>query len=96
MAFAVFFKSISAGNRPFLCRFSIFRAALKSYLTSLTPSTTIPGLGTSLANSQCTKQYIYVYICIVYYILHIILFIILYILYIYIYIEASDYGRGMT
>jgi hypothetical protein len=56
-----FFKSISAGNRPFLRCFHIFRAALKSYLASLTSSTTTPGTGTPPANSQHTKQYIYIY-----------------------------------
>ncbi len=54
--------SISAGNRPFFRRFQIFRVALKSYLTSLTPSTTTPGPGTPPTNSQRTKQYIYRYI----------------------------------
>jgi hypothetical protein len=49
--FSAFFKSISAGNRPFLHRFCTFWAAWKAYLTSLTPSTTTPWPGTPPANS---------------------------------------------
>jgi hypothetical protein len=45
---------------PFLHCFHKFRASLKSYLTSLTPSTTTPGLGTPPDNSWRTKQYIYI------------------------------------
>ncbi len=39
---SAFFKSISAGNWPFLRRFCIIWAALKAYLTSLIPYTTTP------------------------------------------------------
>ncbi len=79
----------------FLRRFRIFRAALKSYLTSLTPSTTTPGPGTPPANR--TKEYIYIYylLYIIYYTLYIIYYIID-IIRIYIYVRASDYGCDMT
>ncbi len=79
-------KSISVGNRLFLRRFCIFRAALKAYLTSLTPSTTTPCPGIPPANSQRTKQFFshpHGLIYILYY------FILLYMLYIYIYIYLS-------
>ncbi len=74
-----FLKSMSVGNWLFL------RAALKSYLTSLTPP---PPLGRALplpivgAPSSIFK-YIYL-LYIIYYILNIIYYILLYILYIYI------------
>jgi hypothetical protein len=55
--FSLFFKSISAGNRPFLRCFSTFQASWKDSLTSLTRSTTTPGPGTPTANSRRTKQF---------------------------------------
>jgi hypothetical protein len=83
MAFSAFFMSRSARNWPFLPRFRIFQAALKSYLPSLTPSTTTPGLGTPPANSRRTKQFLshphdllyHIYIYIKYYILYYIYYI---------------------
>jgi hypothetical protein len=56
-AFSVMYKPKRAQNRPFFCRFHVFRAAWKAYLTSKTPSTTTPGPGTPPANSQHTKQF---------------------------------------
>jgi hypothetical protein len=94
--FWALFKSISAGNWPFLHCYRIFRVALKSHLTSMTPSTTTPGLGIPPTNSRCTKQYIFIYyvLYIIYNILY--LYIRYYKLYINIYLRTSDYGRGMT
>ncbi len=40
------------------CHFHIFRAALKAFSTSLTPSTTTPRPGTLPANSRGTKQFL--------------------------------------
>jgi hypothetical protein len=67
-----------------LRHFCIFRAALKSYLTSLTPSTTTPRLGTPPANSRRTKQNIYIYYIYIY-IIYYILYIVYYNIYIHIY-----------
>ncbi len=58
MAFLEIFKSISVLNRVFWHRFCTFWAYWKAYLTSLTPSTTTPWLGTPPANSRCTKQFL--------------------------------------
>ncbi len=44
-------------NHMFFRRFRIFQAAWKAYLTSMTFSTTTPGLGTPPANSRRTKQF---------------------------------------
>jgi hypothetical protein len=52
MAFSVIYEPKRARNRLFFCRFQVFRAAWKAYLTSKTPSTTTPGPGTPPANSQ--------------------------------------------
>ncbi len=49
------FKSVSVGNRHFICLFCTFRAAWKAYLTSMTPSTTTPGQGT-LPRQQLAHQ----------------------------------------
>jgi hypothetical protein len=56
-AFLAIYKPKRAQNRPFFCRFHLFRAALKVYLASVIPSTTTPGPGTPAANSQFTKQF---------------------------------------
>jgi hypothetical protein len=56
--FSAIFKSISAGNRPFRCRFCTLRVAWGAYLTPLMPSTTNPWLGTLPANSLRTKQFL--------------------------------------
>jgi hypothetical protein len=53
-AFLAIFRAKSVGNRPFWPHFCTFRAAWKAYLTSLTPPTTTPGLGTPPANSRRT------------------------------------------
>jgi hypothetical protein len=78
--FFAFFKSISVGNWPFLHRFRTVRAAWKAYLTSMTPSTTTPGLGTPPANSRRTKQF----------------WSHPHGLYLFLSVGPSDYGRGMT
>ncbi len=52
------FLDNKCGNQLFLRPFHTFRAALKAYLSSLTPSTTTPWLGTPSANSRRTKQFL--------------------------------------
>jgi hypothetical protein len=54
MVFSEIFTSISVLNRPFWRHFCMFQEAWKAYLTSLTPSTTTPWLGTP----QRTKQFL--------------------------------------
>jgi hypothetical protein len=54
-AFSAIYKPKRARNRPFFHHFRIFRAALKAYLASMTPSTTTPGPGAPPANSRRTK-----------------------------------------
>ncbi len=55
--FSAIYKPKCVRNRPFLRRFCRFRAAWRAYFTSMTPSTTTPGLGTPPANRRRTKQF---------------------------------------
>jgi hypothetical protein len=56
-AFSAIYKPKCSQDRPLLRHFRLFRAALKSYLASVIPSTTTPGPGTPPINSRCTKQF---------------------------------------
>jgi hypothetical protein len=58
MAFSAIFKSISAENSPFFMLFLCISASVGAYLPPLTPYTTTPCLGTPLANSQHTMQFL--------------------------------------
>jgi hypothetical protein len=55
--FSASYRPKRARNRPFFRRFSLFRTAVKVYMTSMKLSTTTPGPGTSPANSRRTKQF---------------------------------------
>jgi hypothetical protein len=55
--FSAIYRPKRPQNRPFFCRFWLFRMAVKVYVTSMNLSTTIPGPGTPPANSRRAKQF---------------------------------------
>jgi hypothetical protein len=55
--FSAIYKPKREQNHPFFCHFRTFWAAVKAYLTSITPSTTTPGPGAPPANCRRTKQF---------------------------------------
>jgi hypothetical protein len=56
-AFSAIYRPKRPRNRPFFCRFWLFRTAVKVNMTSMNLSTTTPGPGTPPANSRCAKQF---------------------------------------
>jgi hypothetical protein len=56
-AFSAIYTQKRAQNRPFFCRFWLFRMAVKVYMTSRNLTTTTPRPGTPPANSRRAKQF---------------------------------------